>query len=85
MGFWDAVASAGPYANNLHLPPDRQQHRHLITQFFYRSDALPTSSVKTLVWNKWKRNEQDKQLHEIMQVSQETTINNILCMCLLLS
>jgi len=22
-GFWDAVASAGPYANNLHLAPDR--------------------------------------------------------------
>jgi len=29
-GFWDAVASAGPYANNLHL----------IDQF-YRPDALP--------------------------------------------
>ena len=23
MEFWDAVASAGPYANNLHLAPDR--------------------------------------------------------------
>jgi len=23
MGFWDAVASAGLYANNLHLVPDR--------------------------------------------------------------
>jgi len=23
MGFWDAVASAGPYANSLHLAPDR--------------------------------------------------------------
>jgi len=23
MGFWEAVASAGPYANNLHLTPDR--------------------------------------------------------------
>jgi len=22
-GFWDAMASAGPYANNLHLAPDR--------------------------------------------------------------
>ena len=22
-GFWDALASAGPYANNLHLAPDR--------------------------------------------------------------
>jgi len=34
MGFWDAVASAGPYANNLHPAPDRQPHQHLITQFF---------------------------------------------------
>ena len=31
MGFRDAVASAGPYANNLHLAPDRP-HQHLITQ-----------------------------------------------------
>ena len=23
MGFWDAVASGGPYANNLHLAPDK--------------------------------------------------------------
>jgi len=23
MGFGDAVASAGPYANNLHLTPER--------------------------------------------------------------
>ena len=35
-----AVASAGPYANNLHLAPDRQPHQHLITHF-YRPDALP--------------------------------------------
>ena len=34
MGFCDAVVAAGPYANNLHLTPDRQPHRHLITQFF---------------------------------------------------
>jgi len=35
-----AVASAGPYANNLHLAPDRRPHQHLINQF-YRPDALP--------------------------------------------
>jgi len=29
-----AVASAGPYANNLQLAPDRQPHQHLITHFF---------------------------------------------------
>jgi len=39
---WDAVASAGPYANNLHhLAPDRLPHQHLNTQFFYRQQALP--------------------------------------------
>jgi len=26
-----AVASAGPYANSLHLTPERQPHQHLIT------------------------------------------------------
>jgi len=28
------VASAGPYANHLHLAPDRQPRQHLITQIF---------------------------------------------------
>ena len=33
MGFWEtAVASAGKYANNMHLAPDRQLHQH-ITEF----------------------------------------------------
>jgi len=25
-GFWDAVASAGPYANNLHYAPETDNH-----------------------------------------------------------
>jgi len=29
-----AVASAGPYANPLHLTPDRQPRQHFIIQFF---------------------------------------------------
>jgi len=29
-----AVASAGPSANHLHLPSDRQPHHHLVTYFF---------------------------------------------------
>jgi len=40
-GFGDAMASAGPYANNLHLAPDRQTNQNLITQSLYRPDALP--------------------------------------------
>jgi len=35
-----AVASAGPYANHLHLAADRQPRQHLIN-LFYRPDALP--------------------------------------------
>jgi len=30
MGFRDAAASAGPYANSLHLAPDKYPHQHLI-------------------------------------------------------
>ena len=40
MGFWDAVASAGPYPNNLHLAPGRQPHQHLITQFLQARCSL---------------------------------------------
>jgi len=29
-----AVASAGPYANHLHLTPDRKRRQYLTTQFF---------------------------------------------------
>jgi len=29
-----AAASAGPYANHLHLAPDRQPNQHLIIRFF---------------------------------------------------
>jgi len=32
MGFGDAVASAGPYGNNLHLAADRYSQQHLITR-----------------------------------------------------
>jgi len=34
MGFRTAVASAGPYANNLHLAPDRKPDQHHIAQIF---------------------------------------------------
>ena len=42
MGFWDTVASAGPYANNLHLASDRQSHQHLIAQIFTGRMLFPT-------------------------------------------
>jgi len=45
-----AVASAGPYANHMHLAPDRQPHQYLITKFF--TDRMlfltPNNSVKAL-------------------------------------
>ena len=39
MGFWDAVASAGPNANNLHLAPD-SNHTNTSSLNFYRPDVL---------------------------------------------
>jgi len=36
----ETMASAEPYANHLHLIPGRQQQQPLITQFFYRPDAV---------------------------------------------
>ena len=30
-GFWNATASAGPYANNLHLVPDTKPHHSVFT------------------------------------------------------
>jgi len=43
-----AVASAGPYANHLHLTADRYPRQHLITQFLQYSSWRPTNSVKAL-------------------------------------
>jgi len=56
MWFWDAVPSAGPYADNLHLAPERY-HTNTLTFNFYRPDALssaqPTkNSVKALTANR---------------------------------
>ena len=53
IGVWNAVASAGPYANNLHhLAPNRLPHQHLNTQFFYRQQALP--NAKPTVSKHWR-------------------------------
>jgi len=40
MGFWGAVASAGLYANNVHLAPDRSPTNTPLLNF-YRPNALP--------------------------------------------
>ena len=49
-GVWDAVASAVPCADNLHLTPDRQPHQHLMTQFLQAgySSLCPINGVKAL-------------------------------------
>jgi len=45
LGFWDAAASAGPYANNLHsLQTDN--HSNTSSLNFYRPDALPDAQPK---------------------------------------
>ena len=48
MQFWDAVASAGPYAKSLLLASDRWPNQHLITQCLQGgySSLRPTNSVK---------------------------------------
>jgi len=47
-----AVKSAEPYADHLHLAPDKQPHQHHIIQTFTGRMLLPswcqTNSVKTL-------------------------------------
>ena len=50
MEFWDAVASAGPYASNLHLAPDRQPHQHLTLNYLQArcSSWGPKNSVRAL-------------------------------------
>jgi len=40
IGFWDAVASAGPYANNLHLCADNLTITPSL-DVLYRLDTLP--------------------------------------------
>jgi len=40
IGFLDAVASAGPYANNLHLA-QTDNHINISSLNVYRPDALP--------------------------------------------
>jgi len=51
MGFWDAVASAGPHANNLHLAPDN--HTNTPSLNFYRPDAL--SGAQPIVSMHWRQ------------------------------
>jgi len=50
-----ALASAGPYANQLHLAPDRQPHQHLITQIFFTRQMLiltPNQQCQSSAGNK---------------------------------
>ena len=65
MGFCDAVASAGPYAHNLHLASDRQPHQHLITLVLHAgcSSWRPANSVKALKAKRWLGNLERKSLY----------------------
>jgi len=68
-GFWDGSGIrwswAGPYANNLHLAPDRQLHQHLITQFLQAgcSSRRTTNSVKALTALVSKQYTSKKTIH----------------------
>jgi len=48
---WLAIASAGPYANNLHLTPN---HASTSLLSFYRLDALP--AIQPTVSKHWRQN-----------------------------
>jgi len=45
MGFWDAVTTAGPYANNVHLA-ETDNHTNTLSIKFYRLDALDLPDAK---------------------------------------
>ena len=53
MGFWDIVASAGPYANNLHLAPDittPEPHHSIFTGRLPPSQQHPsTGGIDTIL------------------------------------
>jgi len=51
MGFWDAVASAGPHASNLHLAPDNDTYTSSLN--FYRPDAV--SDAQPTVSKHWRQ------------------------------
>jgi len=68
-----AVASAGPYANHLHLAPDREPRQHLITQFLTAWMLFLTSNQL------WHSNE------GMFQSFTEATVNARLPVTLLVS
>ena len=63
-GLGMAVASAGLYANSLHLAADRQTHQHLITQFLHgccsRRSANSVKALKALAPKALKHKYDDK-------------------------
>ena len=77
MRFWDAVASAGPYADNLHLAPDRWPHQHLITQFLQAGcpSCRPSNSVKALKAENWQKNRQ--QVYRLSGRKNETYADRV--------
>jgi len=69
-----AAASAGPYANNLHLTPDRQPHQHLSLNFtgkmlFLTQQQQQQQQDKTLLH---KKSAQKLQNHSNKPPSQFT-------------
>jgi len=69
-----AVASAGPYANNLHLTSDRQPCQHLIIQFFYRPHTL--SGTKPTV-PRYAAKMQNKSMKGLIRVAPLKCLKNM--------
>jgi len=79
MGFGDAVASAGPYAKNLHLAPDRQPHQHLITQVFTGRMLFLTSNRRCQSTE--GKNKQTMKYQNKQQTSKRLAQQNQLITC----
>jgi len=73
-GFWDAVASAEPYANNLHLASHRQPHQHFITEFLQAgcTSRRPINGVEALKANHTELKYNQNQKHQQLTVVKST-------------
>jgi len=67
------MASAGPYANNLHLAPDRKPHQNTTAQFF-------TGQIPFLPPNQQRQSTEGQgplPLHEQLTTRNKHTVNDV--------
>jgi len=74
MGFWDAVASAGPYANNLHLA-QTANHTNISSFQAGCSTWHPTNSVKAPTEYKLRFTSHSTQNSSVLAWYEKTKLN----------